>query len=78
MRGSGIEAFSDTSNKEGAVPHTRIQRMSDVTDQYLERARRKAQAQYDSFRTVLNKTLKVQGGGEVQHVSIIAGVRSLN
>ena len=51
--------------------------MSDVTDQYLTRARSRAENQYESLRRALGDTLQRQGW-RVEQVSFIAGSRSVN
>lgn len=51
--------------------------MSDVTDEYIVRARHAAEEQYASLRSALSKTLQSQGW-VVQQVSFIARARSLN
>ncbi len=51
--------------------------MSDATDQYVERAKQKAESQDVSLRTDLSETLRLQGW-QVRQVSFIAGARSLN
>jgi hypothetical protein len=51
--------------------------VSDATDQYVERAKQKAESQDVSLRTDLSETLRLQGW-QVRQVSFIAGARSLN
>ena len=51
--------------------------MSDVTVQYLIRARSRAENQYASLRRALGSTLQHQGW-QVEQISFIAGSRSLN
>ena len=51
--------------------------MSDVTDQYLLRARSRAENQYESLRRALGVMLRRQGW-QVEQVSFIVGARSLN
>ena len=51
--------------------------MSDVTDQYLLRARLRAVNQYESLRKALSNTIQRQGR-MVEQVSFIAGARSLD
>jgi hypothetical protein len=51
--------------------------MSDVTNHYIVRARREAEAQYASLRSALAKTMQRQGW-MVEQVSFVAGARSLN
>jgi hypothetical protein len=51
--------------------------MSDVTNQYIVRARHKAEEQYASLISGLSKTLQSKGW-EVRQVSFIAAARSLN
>jgi hypothetical protein len=52
--------------------------MSDCTDQYLTRAKTKANNQYESLHRALRDTLQYQGGWQVEQISFIAGSRSLN
>ena len=49
-----------------------FKRMSDVTDQYITRAKRVAEVQYASITSALDKTLRPQGW-LVKQVSFIAG-----
>ena len=51
--------------------------MSDVTDQYLIRARSRVEDQYTSLRWTLGVTLHHQGW-KVEQINFIAGSRSLN
>ena len=51
--------------------------MSDAIDQYVERAKQKADSQYVSLRKDLSETMRLEGR-EVRQVSFIAGARSLN
>ena len=51
--------------------------MSDVTDQYLTRARSRAENQYASLKRALGATLQHQGC-QVEQIIFIAGSRSLN
>ena len=51
--------------------------MSDVTDQYLLRARSRVENQYESLRRALGVTLQRQGW-QVEQIIFIAGDRSLN
>ena len=51
--------------------------MSDVTNHYIVRAKREAETQYESLRSVLVKTMQRQVG-MVQQVSFVTGARSLN
>ena len=46
--------------KSGVVCLFQYKRMSDVTDQFIERARQAAEDQYVSFRTALSPTLQHQ------------------
>ena len=54
-----------------------FKRMSDVTNHYIVRAKHEAEAQYESLRPALTKTMQRQGW-MVQQVSFVAGARSLN
>ena len=51
--------------------------MSDVTSHYIVRAKREAEAQYESLRSALVRTMQHQGW-MVEQVGFITGTRSLN
>ncbi len=51
--------------------------MSDVTNQYIVRAKRVGEAQYLSLRSALTKTMKHQGW-KVEQNNCIGGARSVN
>jgi hypothetical protein len=51
--------------------------MNCVTDQYVKRARNVAEAQYASIKSVIERTLYLQGWTVIQR-SFIAWARSLN
>ncbi len=55
----------------------KFKRMSDVTDQYVTRAKNVAVAQYESIKSALDRTLGPQGWSLNQR-SFIVGARSLN
>ena len=77
MRPYGIAFRMPTKTKSGVICTLDFQRMSDVTDQYLRRARQVAEDQYDSLRIALSNTLQRQGW-VVKQISFIAGARSQN
>ncbi len=51
--------------------------MSDITNQYMIRAKRVTEARYTSLRSALVITMQRQGW-KVEQVTFITGVRSLN
>ena len=51
--------------------------MSDVTRHHIVRAKREAETQYSSLRSVLAMTIQCQSW-KVEQISFIAGARSLN
>ena len=72
-----MQAFRmPTKTKSGVFGIIKFKRMSDVTDQYLLRARQVAEDQYDSIIITLRNTLQHQGL-MVKQISFIAGARSL-
>ena len=78
LRPDGIAFRPPTTSKADTFCILEFKRMSDCTDQYLTRARTKANNQYDSLRRALRDTLQYQGGWQVEQISFIAGSRSLN
>ena len=46
-----------TETKKGSFVILELKRVSDATDQYVERAKQKAESQYVSLRTDLSETL---------------------
>ncbi len=66
-----------TKIRAGVICLLEFKRMSDVTSRYTLRAKRSAEAQYESLRSVLDITMQRQGW-KIEQVSIIAGARSLN
>jgi len=76
-RPNGIGLKRPTETKSGSFIILEFKRMSDVTDQYILRARQAVEEQYSSLRTALSTTLQHQGW-VVKQVSFIAGARSLN
>ena len=78
LRPDGIAFRPQTKSKAGTFCILEFKRMSDCTDQYLTRARTKANNQYESLRRALRDTLQYQGGWQVEQISFIAGSRSLN
>jgi hypothetical protein len=77
MRPDDISFRMPTKTKSGVFCILDFQRMSDVTDQYLLRARQVTEDQYDSLRIALSNTLQRQGW-EVKQIRFIAGARSQN
>ncbi len=76
-RPDGIAFKMPTKTKAGVICPLEFKRMSDVTNQYIVRAKRVAEAQYASLRSALVTTMQRQGW-RVEQVSFISGVRSLN
>ncbi len=78
-RPDGIAFKMPTKTKAGVICLLEFKRMSvsDVTNQYIVRAKRIAEAQYTSLRSALARTMQHQGW-RVEQVSFIAGARSLN
>ena len=76
-RADGIAFKMTTKTKVGVICLLEFKRMSDVTNHYIVRAKREAEAHYESLRSMLVKTMKHQGW-RVEQVSFVAGVRSLN
>jgi len=78
MRPDGIAVLPlIAGNKAGVVCILEFKHMSDVTDQYLLRARLKAENQYASLRSALSDTIHRQGW-KVEQISFITGARSVN
>jgi hypothetical protein len=73
----GLAIKMPTSETVGEFVILEIKRMSDVTDQYVTRAKNVAVAQYASIKSALERTLGPQGWSMSQR-SFIAGARSLN
>ena len=73
----GLAFRLSTKTKEGIFCILDFKRMSDVTDQYLIRARSRVENQYVSLRWALGSTLHHQGW-QVEQISFITGSRSLN
>ncbi len=76
-RPDGIAFKIPTKTKAGVICLLEFKRMSDVTNQYIVRAKRVSGAQYTSFRSALAITMQRQGWW-VEQVSFIAGARLLN
>ena len=76
-RPDGIAFKMPTKTKAGVICLLEFKRMSDVTNQYIIRAKRVSEAQYTSLRSTLAITMQRQGW-KVEQVSIITGARSLN
>jgi hypothetical protein len=66
-----------TKTRAGVVCLLEFKSMSDVTRHYIVDAKRVTESQYTSLRSVLAMTMQRQGW-KVEHVSFIAGARSLN
>ena len=66
-----------TKTKVGVICLLEFKRMSDVTNQYIVRAKHETEAQYASLRSSLVITMQRQGW-RVEQVSFIAGALSLN
>ena len=76
-RPDGIAFKMPTKTKAGVIYLLELKCMSDVTNQYIVRAKRVTEAQYSSLRSALTITMKCQGS-RVEQVSFITGTRSLN
>ena len=76
-RPDGIAFKMPTTTKVGVICLLEFKLMSDVTNHYIVRSKREAEAQYESLRSVLAKTMQRQGW-MVELVSFVAGARSLN
>ena len=66
-----------TDTKSGVLWLLEFKRMSDVTSNYIVRAKSVAMAQYESLRSALGKVMQ-RSGWVVHQRSFIAGARSLN
>ena len=77
LRPDVIVFLPPTESKAGIFCILEFKRMSDITDQYLIRARSRAENQYASLRRALGDTIQRQGW-RVEQISFIAGSRSLN
>ena len=77
LRPDGIAFRPPTETTAGIFCILDFKLMSDVTDQYLIRARSRTENQHESLRRALGATLQHQGW-QVEQVSFIAGSRSLN
>ena len=77
LRPDGLAFRLPTETKAGTLCILEFKRMSDVTDQYLIRARSRAEDQYASLKRALGATLQHQGW-QVEQISFIAGSWSLN
>ncbi len=58
----GIAFKMPTKTKVGVICLLEFKRMSDVTNHYIVRAKREAEAQYASLRSALAKTMQRQVG----------------
>ena len=76
-RPDGIAFKMPTNTKVGVICLMEFKRMSDVTNQYVVRAKRESEQQYQSFRSVLSKTIQ-RPGWMVEQIRFIAGPWSLN
>ncbi len=76
-RPDGITFKKPTTTKTGVICLLEFKRMSDVTNHYIVRAKRESEAQYESLRLVLTKSMQRQSW-MVQQVSFVTGTRSLN
>jgi hypothetical protein len=77
-RPDGVAIKMSTETKSAEFCILEFKRMSDVTDQYVVRAKQVAESQYASIISALSNTMRHQGGWLVKQVSFIAGARSLN
>ena len=76
-RPDGIAFKMPEDSSSGVLCLLEFKRMSDVTSNYIVRAKSAAETQYESLRTALSKTLH-RSGWVVHQRSFIAGARSLN
>ena len=76
-RPDGIVFKMPEDSSSGVLCLLEFKRMSDVTSNYIVRAKSLAMAQYESLRTALDKALQ-RSGWVVHQRSFIAGARSLN
>ncbi len=77
-RPDGFAIKKPTEDTEGGeLVILEFKRMSCVTDQYVKRAKRVAEAQYAPIKSALQKTFGFQKWTVIQ-ISFIAGARSLN
>ena len=76
-RPDGFAIKMPTDTKAGELVILEFKRMSCLTDQYVKRAKRVAEAQYASIKSALEKTLSFHGW-TVSQKSFIVGARSLN
>ena len=67
MRPDGIAVQLTTETETGVFCILEYKRMSDVTDQYLLRARLRTQNQYESLRRDLRNTIHLQGWSFEDH-----------
>jgi len=67
LRPDGIAVRLTTETETGVFCILEYKRMSDVTDQYLLRARLKTQNQYESLRRDLRNTIHLQGWSFEDH-----------
>ena len=77
MRPDDIAVLPPFGNKAGIFCILEYKRMSDVTDQYLLRARLTAENQYASLRSALSEAIRRQGW-KVEQISFITGSHSVN
>ena len=75
-RPDGIAFKIPTKTKTGVICLLEFKLMSDVTSHDIVRAKRVAEEQYTSLRSVLVMTLQRQGW-KVEQVSFITGARSI-
>ena len=78
LRPDDIAFRPPTKSKSGIFCILEFKRMSDCTDQYLTRAKTRANNQYESLHRAIWSTLQYQGGWQVEQISFVAGSRSLN
>ncbi len=76
-RPNGFAIKKPTDTKGGELVILEFKRMSCVTDQYVKRTKHVVEAQYESLKSALQKTLGLQGWTVTQK-NFIAGARSLN
>jgi hydrogenase maturation factor HypF (carbamoyltransferase family) len=77
MRPDGIAVHPPIGNKAGVYCILEYKRMSDITDQYLLRAKLAAENQYVSLRSALSDAIHRQVW-KVELISFATGSRSVN
>ena len=77
LRPDGIAVLPPVGNKAGVFCILEHNRMSDVCDQYLTRAKHTEEDQYESLRSVISVVIHREDW-RVDQISFITGARSVN